>query len=68
MSKPSHCRYSTQLQMTLEILLRETNTGQISLLGPKTWSKISPTIRNVKTMASFIYALKKNTLFHLHTG
>ena len=67
MFKLSLCRYSTRSQMALGILLQKTNTGQksLSFLGPKTWSKISPTIKNVKTSSSFMHAIKKNILLHL---
>ena len=51
MFKPSLCRYSTRSQMALDIPLRKTNTGQksLSFLGPKIWSKIDPSIKNVRT-------------------
>ena len=67
MFKPSLCIYSTRSQMTLDIPLRETNTGQksLSFLGPNIWSKIDPSIKNVQTSSSFTHALKKNTLLHL---
>ena len=32
-----------------------------------TWSKINPNIKNVKTMASFMHARKKNILLHHQT-
>ena len=53
MFKPSLCRYSTRSQMALGIPLQKTNTEQksLSFLGPKMWSKIGPTIKNV-----FFYA------------
>ena len=46
MLKPSLCRYSTRLQMTLDIALRKTNIGQksLSFLGSKIWSKINTSI------------------------
>ena len=49
MFKPSFCRYNTRSQMPLDMPLRKTNTGQKSLffLGPKIWSKIDPSIKNV---------------------
>ena len=67
MFKHSLCRYSTRSQMTLDIPLRKTNTGQKSLffLGPKIWSKIGPSINNVRTSSFFIHAIKKNILLHL---
>ena len=67
MFKPSLCRYSTRSQMTLDIPLWKTNTGQksLSFLGPKIWSKIGPSIKNVRTSSSFMHAIKKNILLHL---
>ena len=67
MFKPSLCRYSTRSQMALDIPLRKTNTGQksLSFLGPKIWSKIGPSIQNVRTSSSFMHAIKKNILLHL---
>ena len=43
MFKPSFCKHSTRSQMTLDIPLQKTNTGQKSLffLRPKIWSNIS---------------------------
>ena len=69
MFNSSLCRYSTRSQITLDIPLWKRNTGQksLSLLGPKTWSKINPSIKNVKTTFCFMYALKKNILLHLKT-
>ena len=60
--KPPLCRYSTRSQMVLDIPLRKTNTGQksSSFLGPKIWSKIGPSIKNVRTSSSFMDAIKKN--------
>ena len=67
MFKPSLCRYSTRSQMALDIPLRKTNTGQrgLSFLGPKIWSKIGLSIKNVRTSSSFMHAYKKNILLHL---
>ena len=67
MFKPSLCRYRTRSQMTLGITLRKTNTGQknLSFLGPKIWSKIGPSMKNVRTSSSFMHAIKKNILLHL---
>ena len=67
MFKPSLCRYSTRSQMALDIPLRKTNTGQrgLSFLGPKIWSKIGLSIKNVRTSPSFVHAIKKNILLHL---
>ena len=47
--------------------LQKTNTGQksLSFLGPKIWSKIGPSIKNVRTSSSFRHAIKKNILLHL---
>ena len=66
MFKCSLYRYSTRPQMTFDIHLQKTNTEQnsISLLGPKTWSKTNPSIKNIKTTSSFMHALYKNILFH----
>ena len=67
MFQPSLCRYSTRSQMALDIPLQKKNTGQNSLafMGPKIWSKISPSIKNVRTLSSFMHAIKKNILIHL---
>ena len=66
---PSLCRYSTRSQMTLDIPLRKTNTGQksLSFLGPKIRSKIGPSIKNVRTSSSFMHAITKNILLHLQS-
>ena len=50
--------------MLLFIPLRKTNTGQqaISFLGPKMWTKISRSSKNVKTTASLTLTLKGETL------
>ena len=44
--------------------LRKKNTGQKSLpfLGSKTWSKIDPSIKNIRILSSFMHAVKKNIL------
>ena len=67
--KPSLCKYSTRSQLALDIPLRKSNTGQNSLssLGPKIWSKISPSIKNARTSSSFMHAIKKNNLLHLRS-
>ena len=67
MFKPSLCRYSTRSQMVLDIPLRKTNTGQksLSFLGPKVWYKIDSNMENVRTLSSFMHAIKKNILLHL---
>ena len=31
----------------------------LSFLGPKIWSKIDPSIKNVRTSSSFMHAIKK---------
>ena len=69
MFKLSLCRYSTRSQMALDVPLWKTNIGQksLSFLGPKIWSRINPSIKNVKTSSPFMYALKKNILLHLQT-
>ena len=69
MFKPSLCRNITRSQMALDIPLRKTNTKQknLSFLRPNIWSKINPNIKNVKTLSSFVHALKKNILLHLET-
>ena len=67
MFKPSLCRYSTRSEMALDIPLWKTNTGQksLSFLGPEIWSKIDPSIKNVRTLSFLMHALKKNILLHL---
>ena len=67
MFKPSLCRYSTRSQMALGVPLQKTNTGQksLSFLGSKIWSKIGPSIKNVRTSSSFMHAFKKFFLLHL---
>ena len=67
MFKPSLCRYSARSQMALDIPVQKTNTGQkgLSFLGPKIWSRIGPSIKNVRTWSSFMHAIKKNILLHL---
>ena len=67
MFKPSLCRYSARSQMALDIPLRKTNKRQksLSFLGPKMGPKIDPCIKNVRTLSSFLHAIKKNILLHL---
>ena len=67
MFKPSLRRYNTRSQMALDIPLRKTNTGQRSFcfLGPKIWSKIGHSIKNVGTASTFMHAIKKSILLHL---
>ena len=69
MFKLSLCRYSTRLQMALEIPLKKTNTGQIDLSfsGRKLWSKIGPSIKNVRTSFFFMHAIKKKILLYLQS-
>ena len=67
MFKPSLCKYSTRSLIAFDIPLGKTNTGQksLSFLGPKIWSKIDPSTKNVKTLSSFMYAFKKIFLLHM---
>ena len=61
MFTPSLCRYRTRSQMTLDIPLRKTSARQksLSFLGPKIWSKINPSIKNVKTIVLLCMLLRK---------
>ena len=65
MFKPSLSRYSTRSQMTLDIRLRKTNTGQKSLcfLGPKIWSKIDPSIKMLEHRLLLCMRLRKMFYF-----
>ena len=67
MFKPSLCRCSTRSQMAWDIPLRKTSTGKkgLSFLGSKIWSKIDPSIKIVRTLSSFMHAIKINILIHL---
>ena len=67
MFKPSLCRYCTRSQIALDIPLWKTNTGQktLSFLGPKIWSKIRPSIKNVKTSSSFMYKLLRKIFYFI---
>ena len=67
MFKPSIFRYSSRSKMALDIPIRKTNTREksLSFLGLKMWSKIDPSIKNVRTSFSFLNALKKNLLLYL---
>ena len=67
--KLSFCRSRTRSQMALNIPLQKINTGQkgLSFLGPKIWSKINPSIKNIKTTSLFMHAPKKNILLHPKT-
>ena len=49
MFTPSLLGYSTRSEMLLDILLQKTNTGQERLsFGPKIWSGINPSHKNLK--------------------
>ena len=50
--------------MALDTPLRKANTGQqvLSFLAPKIWTKISHSIRNVKTTASLTNTLTEDVL------
>ena len=67
MFKPSLRRYNTRSQMALDIPLWRTNTRQksLSFLGPKIWSKIDPSIKNIRILSSFMHAIKKNILLYV---
>ena len=67
MFKPLLCGYSTRSQMAFDIPLRKTNTRQksLSFLVSKIWSKIGPSIKNVRTLSSFMDAIKKKIFLHL---
>ena len=66
MFEPLLCRYSTRSPMALDMPLQKTNTGQksLSFFGPNIWSKIGPSIKNVRTSSSFMHAIKENILLH----
>ena len=55
--------------MTLDIPLRKKLTGQkiFSFLGPKKCLEINQSVKNIKTLSSFMHALKKCILLHLET-
>ena len=59
--------HSLALDIPLQTQGKKANTGQksLSFLGPKIWSKIGPSIKNVRTSTSFMHAIKKNILLHL---
>ena len=61
MFKPSLCRYNLRSLMTLDIPLRKTKAKK--LIRPKIWSKIDPSIINVRTSTSFMHAIKKKYYF-----
>ena len=69
MFKPSLCRYSTRSQMALNIPLRKTISEQksLSFLGPKIWSTIDPSNKNVRTSSFFMHAVKKNIFLRLQS-
>ena len=46
---------------------KKSRQKSVSFLGPKLWSKINPSTKNIKTMASLIHAVKKNISLHLKT-
>ena len=50
--------------MTLYFKKLETNAFT---LEPRTWSKINPSIKNIKPAASFMQTLKKSILLSLQT-
>ena len=62
MFKPSLCRYSTRLEVTLGILMQKINAGKrsLSFFGSKMWLKINHNIKNLKATTTFMYALKKD--------
>ena len=63
--KPSICKYSTRSQVALDIPLQKTNTGQksLSFLGPKIWSKISPSIKMLEHSLLLCMLLRKRIYF-----
>ena len=69
MFKTSLCRYSTRSQMALNIPLRKTISEQksLSFLGPKIWSTIDPSNKNVRTSSFFMHAVKKNIFLRLQS-
>ena len=66
MFKPSLCSYSTGSQIVLDIPLRKTNTGQksLSFLGPRIWSKIGPSIKNMLLRKIFYFISKTNSSYY----
>ena len=76
MFKPSLCRYSTRSQITLDIPLQKTNTGQkrLSFLRSNIRWKANPSIKNVKKRLSscmlwrkIFYCICKHTLMQTIT-
>ena len=67
MFKPSLGRYCSRSQIALDIPLRTTNTGQktLSFLGLKIWSKIKPSIKNIRTSYSFMYMLLRKIFYFI---
>ena len=63
MFKPSLYKCSTRSQVALDIPGRKN----LCFLGPKIWSKIDPSMKNVRTASCFTHALKKNILLHLQS-
>ena len=44
---------------------KQIQDKKLSFLGTKAWSKIDPSIKNVRTSSSFMHAIKENILLHL---
>ena len=63
MFKPWLYKCSTRSQVALDIPGRKN----LCFLGPKIWSKIDPSMKNVRTASCFTHALKKNILLHLQS-
>ena len=51
------------------IFIQETIICKKSLFfsGPKIWSKIGPCIKNIRTLRSFMHAIKKKIFLHLQS-
>ena len=64
MFKSLLCRYSTRSQMALD---NKYKAKKLILFRAKIWSKIDPSIKNVRTSSSFTHAIKKNILLHLQS-
>ena len=43
---------------------KQIQDKKLSFLGTKAWSKIDPSIKNVRTSSSFMHAIKENSLLH----
>ena len=64
--EPVFCGYSARSQMALGIpMQKQIQSKRISLLGPKTWSKLNPSIKNVKITTFFMDAQTINILIYL---